>query len=287
MTVDTTPEFPALVNDGDAEPPQAAGSSQATEGPIEEQWEMGFMEEVTNPVRPEVSVSMLEAETAVLPEEDAATEEPPPAPVGEAQVKLELFGRPDEDLAQMTRHHLQKMEANPHFTAPMPTQAELNGLLETFVQDCRDTRNAMTHVRLLVAQKQKSRRRLEQALNRRGNYVQLTSRGDAEAILSTAFGIRRKRQAVAELEAPTDVQATPGPVAGSMILTWTKVKHAKLYRLEYGPADGPVVEVPLTGRRRKELHGLEVGRLHRFRIAAIGGATGQSPWSVVVERMVA
>lgn len=254
------------------------------------------MGEVTNPVRPEVSVSMLEAETTKVAErseaereteESAVTEIRALATGGESLVKLELFGRPDEDLAQMTRLHLQKMHNNPRFADPVPSQADLNGLLETFVQDCRDTRNAMTHVRMLVAQKLKSRRRLEQALNRRGNYVQLASHGDAEAILSTAFGVRRKRSAAAELDAPSDLQAVPGPHQGSMILTWAKVKNAKQYRLEYGPVDGPFVELPLTGRRRKELQGLQVGVMHRFRLAAIGGATGQSPWSMPVERMVA
>lgn len=279
--------FPELSFD-EENPKRTYGKSDATKE-VEEQSEMPFMGEVTNPVTPDVSVSMLEAEAAkALEEEEPSLEDLPlPPQSGGAQVKLQLFGRPDEDLAQMTKLHLHKMEGNPYFPSPMPSQSELNTLLDTFVQDCRDTRNAMNHVRMLVAQKLRSRRRLEQALNRRGNYVQLASRGDAEAILSTSFAIRRKRQSVSELEAPTEVQAVPGETTGSMILTWSKVKHAKLYRLEYGPVDGPLVEIPLTGRRRKELTGLVVGRLHRFRIAAIGGATGQSPWSAVVERMVA
>ena len=280
-----TPHFPGL-----SLGPEPREATPAPELPppnvptLEDQWEMGFMEEVAKQVVPEVSLAALETEADLAPD---AIETEPPTASGEAQVKLQLFGRPDDDLAQMTRQHLQKMESNPHFANPMPSQAELTSLLEVFVQDCKDTRNAMNHVRMLVAQKQKSRRRLEQALNRRGNYVQLASGGNPDAIHSTAFDTRRKRQTVSQLEAPTDIQAIPGHNAGSMILTWEKVKHAKFYRLEYGPVDGPLVEVPLTGRRRKELQGLEVGRMHRFRLAAIGGATGQSPWSEVVERMVA
>lgn len=236
------------------------------------------------PVSLESLVREVEQTSAVLYREEIEEEFSAPPPGG-AQVKLQLFGRPDEALAQLARAHYEEMENNPHFPRPMPSQMELERRLEDFTQDIKDARNAMNHVRMLVAQKLKSRRKLEQALNRRGHYVQAESRGDAEAILSSSFGIRRKRQTVETLPAPADLKVIPGAEAGSVILTWGKVKQAKLYRLEYGPVDGPKQEVPLTGRRRKELTGLEVGRMHRFRVAAIGGITGQSPWSAAVERM--
>jgi hypothetical protein len=266
-------------------------SSQDSAPPIqkveETQVEMGFMDLIEASAPPSLSLSALENEVAQTgPRIPSEEESPLPSPGG-AQVKLQLFGRPDDDLAQLGRSHFEKMENNPHFPRPLPSQMELEKLLEDFTQDCKDTRNAMNHVRMLVAQKLKSRRKLEQALNRRGHYVQAESRGDPAAILSSAFSIRRQRQAVASLAAPADLRVTPGTEPGSVILTWAKVGQAKLYRLEYGPTDGPKTEIPLTGRRRKQLAGLEIGRMHSFRIASIGGMTGQSPWSEVVKRMVA
>lgn len=251
---------------------------------------MSFMQDLpTSPPPIEMDLASLEAEAERLEETPVVHEEEGLLPLntGGAQVKLELFGRPDDDLAQMTRRHLECMENNAHFPDPVPSQGDLGSLLEAFAQDCRDTRNAMKHVRMLVAQKLKSRRKLEQALNRRGNYVQLASQGEADLILSTSFGIRKKRQVVLELDPPGDIQVVPGAEPGSMVLTWSKVRHAKLYRLEYGPEDGAKTEIPLTGRRRKELFGLEIGRMHTFRIASIGGLSGQSAWSAAVRRMVA
>jgi hypothetical protein len=251
---------------------------------------MGFMEFLAPGPPPDLSLASLEAEvaqTAAAPESPDDESPPSPPPAGGAQVKLQLFGRPDEDLAQLARRHFESMENNPHFPRPLPSQMELERLLEDFAQDCKDTRNAMLHVRMLVAQKLKSRRKLEQALNRRGHYVQAESRGDPAAILSSAFAIRRKREPAGALPPPQGLTIVPGPTPGSVILTWAKVPLAKLYRLEYGVSDGPKAEIPLTGRRRKQLDGLEIGRLHSFRIAAIGGATGQSEWSAPVERMVA
>ena len=249
---------------------------------------MGFMDAIATVVPPQVTLASLETELAQTHAEPGLGDDEAFAPTpGAAQVKLQLFGRPDDDLAQFARTHFEKMEANPHFPRPLPSQMELERLLEDFAQDCKDTRNAMNHVRMLVAQKLRSRRKLEHALNRRGHYVQAESRGDAAAILSSAFQIRRQRQTVASLEAPVDLRVVPGSQPGSVVLTWDKVRHAKLYRLEYGPSDGSKVEMPLTGRRRKELSGLEIGRMHSFRISAIGGQTGQSPWSEAVERMIA
>eukprot|EP01031_Cornospumella_fuschlensis_P000889 gene889-1117_t len=124
------------------------------------QVELSFMDSLEVSPPPEVSLANLESEVAHQDRGNAMLDEvddAPAPPSGGAQVKLQLFGRPDDDLATLARAHYEKMENNPHFPRPTPSQMELERLLEDFGQDCKDTRNAMNHVRMLVAQKLKSR----------------------------------------------------------------------------------------------------------------------------------
>lgn len=205
---------------------------------------------------------------------------------GDAMVKLALFGRPDPDLAELCRTHWRAMENNRHYPDPDPSQEELLRKLEEFEEDCREVRKAMSYLRDLVARKKHSRTRLEQTLEQRGNYVQLRSKGNLAAITSAALSVRKKRRPLAPLEPPAELQVQLTASPGVAIVSWSKVPNAKLYCLDYGPADGSAREQITRGKRRLELRDLQVGSVYSFRIASLGGPTGQSAWSTPLQRLI-
>ena len=80
------------------------------------------------------------------------------------------------------------------------------------------------------------------------------------------------------------IRVRPGIAAGTVTLTWDKVKHALLYYLEYGVEGEKPVQISLSGRRKKKLTLPRLGAMYVFRIAT-AGTFGQSNWSAPVRRI--
>lgn len=211
---------------------------------------------------------------------------PPPVP-GNAQVKLSLFGRTVLDLIAFAKQHWDALEDNDLFPDPTPPQDELAAAIADAQAATQEVDLLRTKLRAAVSRRNGRLEKLARQMEQRGNYVQMLSGGDAARILNARLEVRRERQPVRELEPPLNLQVTLNGVAGLAIITWNKVKHARMYLLEYGPEDGPMLQRPITGRRKVELSDLELGKVYQFRIAACGSAAGQSPWSPWVKRRAA
>ena len=67
-----------------------------------------------------------------------------------------------------------------------------------------------TALKTAMARRKTERKKLEQAMNRRGNYVQAMSYGNAARIISAAMRVQRHRTKVGPLPSPKEVQVTPG-----------------------------------------------------------------------------
>jgi hypothetical protein len=138
-----------------------------------------------------------------------------------------------------------------------------------------------TMLKEALARKDALRALLEQTLDQRSCYVQAASNGNRAAMMTSALGVQRKRHKVGPLDPPLGLRVIPGPSEGEVILTWGKVKHARLYNLQHGPEGGPMEDVTLTGRRKRTL---KLPRLngvpHFFRIAACGtgGVSDSGSW---------
>lgn len=218
---------------------------------------------------------------ASLPATPPVTTLAPVSPFGRAKVAMKLFGRPDSVLLSMARVHYEAIEGSDFYSAPTPSQGEFAFRMDAFEESCQEVLALRAALKTAMARRKAERKRMEQAMNRRGNYVQSASLGNAARITSAAMRLQRPRGKVGPLPAPKDVQVTPGKSENEVVLTWGKVKHARLYYLQHGPEGGPLVEVTLTGRRKRTL---KLPRLngvpHVFRIAAMGtpGQSGYSPW---------
>ena len=89
---------------------------------------------------------------------------------------------------------------------------------------------------------------------------------------------------------PVNLLLTLNGTPGVMHLTWSGVLHARSYVIQCSPA-GTMARVwspfKTASSTKLKIEGLTLGEVYAFRIAAIGGSTGQSDWSAEVVRMAA
>jgi|JI6StandDraft_1071083.scaffolds.fasta_scaffold02999_10 hypothetical protein len=200
---------------------------------------------------------------------------------GHAKVAMKLFGKPNSVLLSMARVHFDAIERSDFYLQPSPSQDDFALRMDAFEESCQEVMALRTALKTAMARRKTERKKLEQAMNRRGNYVQAMSYGNAARIISAAMRVQRHRTKVGPLPSPKEVQVTPGKSENEVVLTWGKVKHAHHYYLQHGPEGGPMEDMVLSGRRKRTL---KLPRLngvpHVFRIAAIGtpGLGDYSPW---------
>lgn len=206
---------------------------------------------------------------------------------GGALVKMETFGRPIPELLLFAQKMFNMMEGNEHFPEPQPPQEEFGELVDLASAAAQSAALAKIDYAAAIAVRDEVIERLLAAIDKRGNYVQAASLGIASRICSAGLGVRNERRKVGPLEPPTGLSVEVGVSIGTMMLTWNKVKKARAYVLEYGPVEGPITQKTMVGLRKLSLSDLTVGAIYQFRMAAIGGSEGQSPWSPWVKRAAA
>lgn len=205
------------------------------------------------------------------------------SPDGGARVKLETFGRPIPDLLSFAQLLYTSMEGNPNFSNPQTPQDELAAILAEADADTAKASRLKALYAAAITRRDQMIERLLAAIDKRGSYVQLESRGNAAVITSAGIDVRKTPQPTGALAPPDNLQVELNGVAGAVVLTWDQVKKARGYMLEYGPVDGPKQQEVVLGQRKVRLS-LDVGVTYQFRLATIGGSSGQSPWGAWVTR---
>lgn len=125
-------------------------------------------------------------------------------------------------------------------------------------------------------------RELRDLITLLGSYVQVTSGGDPEKILSAGFQTRKVAAPIGLLPAPKNLRAESTAMPGVIDLRWDRVRGRLIYVLEINLGD-PLLEIDwkplvLLGRNAYSAEGLTSGKFCSFRVRAIGAA-GPSPWS--------
>ena len=121
-------------------------------------------------------------------------------------------------------------------------------------------------------------------------YIQMASNGNTRVILSSGLGVRRDPKPTPALDAPLRliIELTTNP--GQMIITWDAVEDSRSFILQQSLADTAErdwITIRTGTERNITLNNLTIGQPYAFRVATIGGATGQSPWSLEVIRSAA
>lgn len=213
----------------------------------------------------------------------------PPTPMGD-KVKQDLKSKVDSLLLTYAQTHIDKMAGNVYYPAPTPDDADFLVLFTEFKTAYEACEAAKDAQKAATAMKDEKRANLELGLSQRGNYVQTASNGNGPVILTSGFDVRSARTPVGVLPPPTNLSLELNGIAGAMALKWSGVPSARAYAIQISPANTMErnwTPYETTTATRYHCENMTLGQTYAFRIAAIGGSTGQSAWSVEVVRMAA
>ncbi len=220
-----------------------------------------------------------------------ATLDPVVLPVDDGGVvKLGILGFPDTDFIVGVTAQNDAMVGNPNFLTPSPTLAEMTAAALDLTEKVTYVEQLKALLRDAVGGKNLSRGTLDGMFKMRGAYVQLISNGNTSVINSAGFAVRANPRPVGMLAPPTDLKLDLNGTAGNMALTWKGPAKARAFNIQCSPADTMErtwTAFDTTTASRYLCTNMELGKVFAFRIAAVGGSTGQSFWSVEVVRMAA
>lgn len=214
----------------------------------------------------------------------------PPPPAG-AKVRLDLASRSDSDLAGFGQAHKGAMAGNANFPTPTPPATVFDGWLTDFEAKLVELDNLRLILKNLTEQKDAIRAGLQAVFQQRALYVEMASNGDPDIIATSGLPLRRPPTPVGELPWPQNLRIERSVNPGVLIVRWLSVASSKGYVLQCAEviADQPRdwKQVYIGGKFSHQLMNMEAGKTYEFRVAAIGGSTGQSFWSPVVSLMAA
>ena len=208
----------------------------------------------------------------------------------DSKVKLDLSKRSDLSALALAQEHITKMTGNPNFTTPVPSAPDFLAAYTAFNDALAACEAAKTAQKEATFLKDQQRANLDYFLTQRGNYVQNASDGDGTVILSSGFDVRSPRTPVGLLSAPTGLYITLNGTPGVLLLEWDSVAHSRSYVIQCSPANTMTREwapFKTSSVAKLRIEGMSLGQMYAFRIAAVGGSTGQSDWSAEVVRMAA
>jgi hypothetical protein len=218
-------------------------------------------------------------------------EDPVPTPVQTstgAKVKLGLSRKNNAVVIDFARTHELAISGNANFPSPLPAPEVFGAKLTELEAVNAEYEEKRLALKAVNERRSRIRDEFNAIFTQRGTYVELQSGGSAELIQEVALPVQSPSVKLPQLASPiglrTDLNGTPGV----MRVRWETVTGARSYLLEKsvvlpdGLRDWVLIKV---GGSNAKLEGLEVGTRYAFRVAAVGGAEGRSPWSLEVERV--
>lgn len=217
--------------------------------------------------------------------------EPTTPPPGGAKVKLELAARSDSNLAAFAEAHTTAMDGNANFPTPTPSAAVFGQWLADFELMLSQHENARVVLKNLTEQKDALRAGLSAVFAQRALYVEVASNGNPDVIATSGLPLRNPPSPVGQLPSPQNLRVLQSQSVGELVVKWNSVAAAKSYVLQCAEVvtGQPLVwqQVYVGGKFTSSQKNLLPGKTYAFRVASVGGASGLSDWSPVVERMAA
>jgi hypothetical protein len=205
-------------------------------------------------------------------------------------VKLGTSSMNDTEVLNFASAENTVMTDNLNYPDPSPSVADLATQITSFSAAQEAVRLAKIALKDATNQKDAERATLESLLKARASYVQLTSNGNTALIINAGFQVRSAPTPVGNLTPPVNLYIELNGTPGVMFLDWAVVPNARSYNIQFSTADTmdrAWLPLKISSSTRQKLDGLTLGQTYAFRVAAIGGASGQSDWSAEVIRMAA
>lgn len=195
-------------------------------------------------------------------------------------VKLALGGLSPAKLVERARAIVAALTGNADFPTPTPTLAAVGAAADAVEAADTDVLNNGGKQDYLTRNLRVQE--LRNLLVLLGAYVQVTSLGDPEKILSAGNPFRKAPQPVGLVPAPGNLRAEVSKLVGPLDLRWGRVLGRMFYEGQMNETD-PSVEAewkPLVSQSDNtySVKGLTSGKPYFFRVRAVGAA-GPGPWS--------
>lgn len=185
----------------------------------------------------------------------------------------------DADLKEKAGYILTSMTKNPNFKTPVPAIAEVSAALDKYSAALIA---AASLDRVMVAEKNKSRKALVSLLTQLGMYVMFVANGDAFVLVSSGYSLGKMPEP-GKLGNPGLVTLKSGVTSGQMLSSVKRLKYAKMYSHEITaqqPGDEGNWDATHTTTSKQLYNGLVPGKQYWVRVAAIG-SFGQVTYSGV------
>ena len=195
-------------------------------------------------------------------------------------VKLALSGLSPAALVERARAIIAALTGNADFTTPVPSLAAVAAAADAV--EAADTAVLNNGGKQDYLARSLRAQELRDMLLLLGAYVQVTSGGDPEKILSAGYPYRKAAEPVGPLPAPENLRVTFSKFSGQLDLAWDRVPGRMFYEGQWNQAD-PGVEDDWKGLvnlsdNTYTVKGLTPGKLYYFRVRGVGAA-GPGPWS--------
>lgn len=205
-------------------------------------------------------------------------------------IALDLQSKTDTEIVQNAESVFNATDGVAKYAPAQATITLLGAAAATLKTDLTNQANAAAAAQAATATKDASRAALEGVFNAlAGAFSAITPPLSQADILAANLSLRGAAAPVGAMPAVIDFLATMGDDTGEVDLTWSRVKGAYVYEVEYRlhvdgstwtRLDNSPTESKVT------VTGLVSGSVYAFRVRAVGAA-GAGPWSDESVKMAA
>ena len=197
---------------------------------------------------------------------------------------LELRSLSDNQLRTLANDHSTAMDGNANFPDPDPTKAVFDGVKNEYSGLLDEVAQMEAALAAKRTEKDKKRKELETAIDKRASYAQRKVDGDKAKMQTTVLPLQADAVPTTSMPQPGNAVATTGDHEGEVDLGCNAVPRAKVYfwrRRTHaaGQPPGPWVDLPPSGRSSVTATGLDSGAEYAFSVRVLGPNDLMSPWS--------
>ena len=177
----------------------------------------------------------------------------------------------DSGIAEKAQHIVNSMSANPAYPAPVPALTDVQTVIASFTTALANLGTTGKQGTLL---KDQLRDTLQQLLNSLALYVQATGGNDIVVLQGSGYDLQKgKGSPIGILPKPANFKVVPGPMPGSVKLSFDAIPGANTYLFQYAeaPVNGNTAWQNIySGKSSYLIEDLTSGKQYAFRVCAIG-----------------
>jgi len=199
-------------------------------------------------------------------------------PVNNYRINTAFTKGPDNEVCDVTLDVADALTDHPVFIGPPFSAAQLTALLGTF-STTRTAARKLGKDRTLA--KKIARQALVDALVADALYCQGLARHDLNTLLTSGYEVVSTNRSSGPLDTP-QINTIDNSVSAQLLVRGGSVVNGRIYLLRFSLDNGVTWTESATkysSARRMLLTPTVPGKIYMIEICALGGSTGQSPWS--------